>query len=165
MTELKVEKHKVVSFTYCILDEMGAVHEQIDKPMSYVHGVDNRVFPEVLAAIEDAKIGDIREVKLLPEQGFGEYDEGKTFRDKIKNVPPEFLKIGAKASFQNEQGEQLTMTVKAIKNGEIFLDGNHPFAGKTMIFKITVSAIRDASAAEIDAGLSSEYSASTSILH
>jgi FKBP-type peptidyl-prolyl cis-trans isomerase SlyD len=153
MADLKVEKHKVVSFTYSIVDENGTVQEQSDNPLSYVHGMDDRVFPLVMEAMEGATIGETREVKLSPEQGFGVYDEGKTFRDKIENVPLEFQKVGAEASFQNETGEQLTMTVKSIENGEIFLDGNHPFAGKTMTFIITVKDIRDAAAEEIGSGL------------
>ncbi len=38
MSEQKVEENKVVSLTYVILDETGAVLEQYDLPISYVHG-------------------------------------------------------------------------------------------------------------------------------
>lgn len=156
MSEKKLEKHKVVTFLYSLLDESGVVQEQNNSPMSYVHGVDERVFPEVAAVMAQAKIGETREISLSPTQGFGDYDPAKTFTDKIENVPYEFQKIGAEANFQDENGKQLTMTVKSIENGEIFLDGNHPFAGQTMTFRIKVTDIRDATADEMNSGLATD---------
>jgi FKBP-type peptidyl-prolyl cis-trans isomerase SlyD len=165
MADLKVEKHKVLSFTYSILDENGVAQEHNDLAMSYVHGVDERVFPGVIAAMEGARTGETREVTMSPEQCFGEYDINKTFCDKIENIPPEFLKVGSEASFQNESGEQLTMTVKSVENGEIFLDGNHLFAGKTMTFKITARDIREATPEEIGTGFAVDNLAAAPKMH
>ena len=153
MSELKVEKHKVVSFTSSILDDKGVVVEQNDFPMEYVHGADTSDISGDMKAVEGAKIGDTIDIVLTPENGFGEIDPNKTFRDKIENVPPEFQTIGTEASFQNENGETLTMRVVSVENGEVFLDGNHPFAGKTMTFRIKVLAIRDATVEEVGSGL------------
>lgn len=50
----------------------------------------------------------------------------------------------AKSTFRNERGETLEMTVTKIENGEITVNGNHPFAGKTMRFVVTVVGVRDA---------------------
>ena len=159
MSEI-VEKNKVVSFTHSILNEKAELVEQSDVPMEYVHGADQRVFPLVVEAMEGSKVGDTKEIILEPLDGFGVYDENKTYRDKLENVPAEYHSVGAEASFKSEDGQELKMKVISINNGEIFLDGNHPFAGKTMTFKITVKAIRDAMAEEVDTGLVNE-SAST----
>jgi FKBP-type peptidyl-prolyl cis-trans isomerase SlyD len=45
----------------------------------------------------------------------------------------------------------------SVENGEVFLDGNHPFAGKTLTVSMTVKAIRDATIEEIGTGLSEKY--------
>lgn len=152
MSEI-VEKNKVVSFTHSILNDKGEVVEQSNVSMEYVHGADQRVFPLVVEAMEGAKIGDTKEIILEPLDGFGAYDENKTYREKLENVPPEYHTVGAEASFKSEDGQELKMKVVSVESGEVFLDGNHPFAGKTMTFKITVEAIRDATAKEIDSGL------------
>lgn len=159
MSEI-VEKNKVVSFTHSILNEKSELVEQSDVPMEYVHGSDQRVFPLIVEAMEGSKVGDTKEIILEPLDGFGVYDENKTYRDKLENVPAEYHSVGAEASFKSEDGQELKMKVISINNGEVFLDGNHPFAGKTMTFKITVEAIRDAMAEEVDTGLVNE-SAST----
>ena len=148
-----VEKNKVVSFTHSILSDKGEIEEQSDIPMEYVHGADERVFPLVVEAMDGAKIGDTKEIILEPLDGFGIYEESKTYRDKVENVPPEYHVVGAEATFKDEDDQELKMKVISVKNGEVFLDGNHPFAGRTMTFKITVEGIRDASAEEISSGL------------
>ena len=153
MSELKVEKHKVVSFTSSILNDKGEVVEQNDIPMEYVHGAGSSDISDDMKAVEGAKIGDTIDIELTPENGFGEFDPNKTFRDKIENVPPEFQTIGTEVSFQNDKGETLTMKVISVENGEVFLDGNHPFAGKTMTFRIKVIAIRNATEEEVGSGL------------
>lgn len=152
MSEQKVEDNKVVSVTYVIVDEAGTVLEQYDMPISYVHGPHSNMYPKVAQALEGARVGDETEVTLSPAEGFGERDPSLTFSDALENVPPEYRHLGAEATFQNEQGETVTMTVVKIENGKIELDGNHPFAGKTVTFKLRVKEIRDATEAEIGSG-------------
>jgi len=154
----KVTKHKVVSFIYSILNEKGEIEENNDIPTDYVHGSNENVFPAVMSeALEGAEVGDSREILLPPEMGYGRYDENKTYRAKIEDMPEEYHKLGAQATFRDEDGKELLMTVMTIENGEVFLDGNHPFAGKTMTVKMTVKAIRDATVDEVGTGLSSKY--------
>ncbi len=152
MSEQRVEKNKVVTFTYVIMDESGSVQEQSDIPMSYLHGADDKIFSAVMRAMEGHQVDDRVEVVLPPKEGFGEYDTSLTYRDKIENVPPEYQQIGAEAEFRSDTGESMNMTVVKIENGDVILDGNHPFAGKTMTFKVNISDIRDAAEEEIRTG-------------
>lgn len=160
-----ITKHKIVTFTYHILDEGGEIKELSDVPMEYVHGADTRVFPLIVEAMEGAKIGDTKEVVLTPENGFGDYDEDKTYRDKAENIPPEYQTLGAEASFQSKDGEKLKMKVVSVENGEVVLDGNHPFAGKTMTYEITVTGIRDATEKEIASGIADSKQSRDSAVH
>lgn len=49
------------------------------------------------------------------------------------------------------------MVVTRIENGELTLDGNHPLAGHTLVYRITVSDIREATEAEIQCGTPGEH--------
>ena len=139
-----VKKNKVVSVTYSILDEDGKVLEQSDIPVDYLHGVDGKLFPRVEQALEGKRVGDTVEVTLEPEEAFGQPDPGLVFVDDLENAPPEFRVVGAKPTFENAAGESIEMTVTRIEDGKITIDGNHPFAGKTITFHVTVAGIRDA---------------------
>lgn len=147
-----ITSQTVVSFTYVILDTEGRVLEQSDLPMSYIHGVDGKMYPKVEEALTGASVGDEVEVQLTPAEGFGESNPDLMHVEELQNVPPEYRHIGAEAMFENDEGETITMKVTKIENGELTLDANHPFAGKTVIFKITVVGLRAATVQEIGSG-------------
>ena len=146
----KVSKHKVVTITYSISHEDGVIAEQSDLPIEYIHGVDNDMFPKVEAALKAKSVGDSVEVTLSPQDGFGPHDPSLTFTDLLENVPQEFRFVGARPSFQNEQGEVVEMVVSKIEDGKLTVDANHPFAGKNMRFNVTVVGVRDATEEEIN---------------
>ena len=152
MSDSIVAKNKAIYITYSILDSQGQVVEQSDIPIGYVHGADSGLFEQVEAALEGAKAGDKLEVVLPPEQGFGAHDPALTFTDDIDNVPPEYRYIGAEVEFENEQGEAMKFLVTKIENGKLTVDANHPFAGQTVKFAVTVVAVRDATPDEIANG-------------
>ena len=153
MSEPRVRRNQVVYITYRIVDAEGTLHEQIDLPVGYVHGGHSPLFPPIEQALEGRLIGDSVEVTMGPEEAFGPHRPELTFTDAIENVPPEFRRVGAEAMFQNERGESVTMVVRRITDGQVYLDGNHPLAGKTVTFHVTVTDIRPATASEIESGL------------
>ncbi len=147
-----VMAQKVVTFTYVIKDSEGNVMEQSDLPMSYIHGVDGKMYPSAEKAMDGKKVGDAVSVSISPEEGFGYPDPELMHVEKIEDVPSEYQHLGAEAMFENELGETITMKVTKIENGEITLDANHPFAGKTVIFIMTIIGVRDTTEQESGTG-------------
>ena len=148
-----VGQDKVVSFTYSIVDQSGNIVEQSDLPISYVHGGPHDLFEKVVDALEGSVIGDTVEVELTPEEGFGEHDPDLTYTDDIENVPPEFRRVGAEVEMMNDQGDTRTFVVSHIEDDKLTVDGNHPMAGKTIVFHIRITDIRDATPEEIENGV------------
>lgn len=153
MIEQFVGRNKVVAFTYSIQDETGDVLEQSDIPISYVHGGKHDMFEKVEAAMEGCVVGDVVEVSLTPEEGFGAHDESLTYSDDIENVPVEFRRVGAEVEMMNDQGDARKFIVTHIENGKLTVDGNHPMAGKIITFNIKVVDIREATEEEIRNGV------------
>lgn len=152
MSEQRVQPGKVVSLTYTITDPEGEVLEAVEVPVDYIHGHESGLFEQVEASLEGKAVGEVIQVTLAPEQGFGQKDPNLTYTDAVENVPPQFREMGAKAEFVNDQGETVTMVVTHIDKGTITLDGNHPFAGKTITFNVKVAGIRDATEGELRSG-------------
>jgi FKBP-type peptidyl-prolyl cis-trans isomerase SlyD len=148
MSDQLVNRNKVVSFVYSIVDESGELLEQSDLPISYVHGGKHDLFEKVEQALDGALVGDTVEVQLTAEQGFGAHDPELTYTDSIENVPEEFRRVGAEVEMMNDQGDSKKFTVTRIEDGKLTVDGNHPMAGKTVIFHIKVMDVRDATTAE-----------------
>ena len=156
MSGKRVTKHKVVYLTYEIRDPAGRLLERSDVPVGYLRGGRSELFEKLEVSLEGRAVGDTIEVTLTPEEGFGPHQSKRTYTDDLGNVPIEYRHLGAEASFANDQGETITMVVTRIEDGRLTLDGNHPFAGRTVIFRVTISDIREATESEVRNGVPSE---------
>jgi len=153
----QVTKNKVIEFTYSIIDDMGNVVEQVDSPFQYVHGASSMGLIETVEdALLGARVGEKVEVKVPPEDGFGEHDPSLTFVDDIDNVPPQFRSVGTKVEMKNEAGEVKEFAISKIEDDKVTIDGNHPLAGKTATFIVAILSVRDATADEIKNGVPHE---------
>jgi len=152
MSTETVCKDKVVSLTYTLRNQHGEVFEQSDVPVSYLHGRDSGLFEKVEQALEGRKPGDILEVTLSPEEGFGQHDPALTFTDDIENVPVQLRYVGAQLDAQNANGDVLKFVVTHIDNGKLTVDANHALAGQTVTFRLTVQDVREATPEELRSG-------------
>lgn len=148
----EVARHKAVYFTYVVTTDDGTTTEQSDVPIGYVHGGESGLLPKLEKSLEGSKVGDELEIEIFPEDGFGESNPELIYREKLENVPEEFRQIGAEPKFKNENGEVKSFTVTGIEDGKVVMDGNHPYAGKVITFRVKVTDVRDASVEEISSG-------------
>jgi len=149
----KITKNKFVSLVYTITDDDDNILERIDMPIQYIQGAKSQVIEKIEVALDGHKTGDLVHVILSPEEGFGPHQAELTFSDDINNVPPQFHSIGAEVEFQNDKGESKIFRVTNIEDGKLTVDGNHPFAGKSITYNITVKEVRDATADELKHGV------------
>ncbi len=149
----KITNSKFVSLVYTITDEENNILERIDMPIQYIQGAKSQVIEKIEIALDGHQVDDLVHVTLSPEEGFGAHQPELTFSDDIANVPPQFHSIGSEVEFQNDQGESKIFRVTEIADGKLTVDGNHPFAGKTITYNITVKEVRDATADELKHGV------------
>jgi len=152
MTASVVTKKKVISLIYAVRNQKGELFEYRDLPVSYVHGSGVDLFPKIEEALEGRAIGDRVVVQLSPADAFGEHDPKLTFTDDIDNAPPELRHVGAEFEAQNATGESIVLVVTRVEADKITVDANHPLAGQTITFEVTVRDIRDATPEEIRNG-------------
>ena len=160
-----VSRNKVVYITYTIWDQGGRLFEQYDLPIAYVHGVNGPLFEKIERSLEGRRAGDKVEVLLPPQDGFGDPDPDLTFTDEVENVPPEHRQIGSEVLFENDRGEQMQFRVTRIENGRLTVDANHPLAGQTVKFYVTIVAVRPATLDEIANGVPADGGANSPRLH
>ena len=141
--------NKLVEFTYRIMDESGQVLEQIDLPVSYVHGSECGLWQRIESAMENRRAGDTVEVLVHPEDAFGDLDPDLRLTQDLSDVPEQFRHIGAEADFENEMGDVHRFRVISIDGDKLTMDGNHPLAGKTLKFFLSILKVRDATEEEI----------------
>jgi len=52
-----------------------------------------------------------------------------------------------------ESGETVQVTVKSVEENDVTIDYNHPLAGKTLMFTVTIASVRAATEEEIAMGI------------
>jgi FKBP-type peptidyl-prolyl cis-trans isomerase SlyD len=156
---MQIAKDKVVSLEVRLSDVHGNLIQQSAEAVQYLHGGYEGIFPLVEEALQGKAPGEDIEVRLEPEDAFGEYDAELVQLARRAQFPPE-LEIGMQ--FEQEGGpenELLIYTVTDIAGGEVVLDGNHPLAGMALNFACTVVAVREATAGEIERGYADDDAA------
>ena len=101
MSQNEIKKSMFVVLTYEIYEE-SEILEQVENPVTLIHGQGKKLLPKIEEALLGKKAGDIVEITLKPEEGFGFYDEALVIKDDISNVPQQFRKIDETIAFVNK---------------------------------------------------------------
>jgi len=149
---MRIEKDSVVSLNYKLSDLTGKIMEEPDAPISYLHGGYDGIFPMVEEELHSKEVGYSCSVLMEPENTFGEYDS-----DLVRVEPRDLFPDNVTVGMQFEGGEEgsddaFIYTVTDIAEDKVVVDGNHPFAGVTLRFDCTVTAVRPATAEELAHG-------------
>ncbi len=146
---MNIGKDTVVTLTYIVRDMEGALLEESDEPVSYLHGGYDNIFPLVESALEGKAAGDSIDLKLQPADAFGELDEELVRLESRDGFPAE-IEVGMQFVGSPVDGsEEMLYTVTAIVEDKVVVDGNHPYAGQAVHFSCTVTDVRAATADEI----------------
>ncbi len=148
---MKIEKNTAVTLTYQVFESTGKLLEASQEPMSYLHGGYGNTFAKLEAALEGQQAGYQATVELQPADAFGERNEALLQSIPKKHFPPG-VKVGGQLESRDDAGQPHVFTVLKIKGDTVFLDGNHPMAGKTLRFALKVLEVRAASEEEIAHG-------------
>ncbi|MBS4019214.1 MAG: peptidylprolyl isomerase [Dechloromonas sp.] len=149
-----VARNTVITLDYHVTDPDGEVVDEGRDPLVYLHGGYDDIFPKIEEALQGRSVGESVQVKLQPDEAFGEYDPQLVQIEPRKDFPKE-LQVGMQFEGGPEDGsdeEFVIYRVTDIEGDKVVLDGNHPLAGSALVFTCTVTAIRPASAEEIEHG-------------
>ncbi len=148
----EIVKNSVVTLNYTVRDPDGQVIDDGQHPLVYLHGGYDGIFPLLEETLHGKKQGDTLQVKLQPEDAFGDYDEELILVEDAK-LFPENIEVGMSFERVSEDGEdEILYRVTDIADGKVVVDGNHPLAGIALVFDITIAEVRPASAEEIAHG-------------
>jgi len=151
---LQIGKDTVVALTYRLSTLDGELLEEAvaDSPAVYLQGGYDGIFPRVEAALEGKAVGAELDLVLEPDDAFGEYDESLK-RTEPRTAFPQNVEVGMRFEGTGEDsGETRVYTVTSVDDERVEVDGNHPYAGKSLDFHCTVKSVRRATREEITHG-------------
>ncbi len=142
---MKVKKNCLVRVQYRITDDEG--HE-IDSsspnyPLEFVCGRG-----DVISGLERGVIGlepgGKKRITIAPEDAYGPHNPAhvKTLPRAAFPVNMELVE-GTRFSYRSDKGAEVMYRVKEIRADSIVADYNHPLAGKTLHYDVTVVEVTD----------------------
>jgi FKBP-type peptidyl-prolyl cis-trans isomerase SlyD len=151
---MKVEKGSVVSVDYELHLGDGKVVDASEpgKPLSYIHG-EGQIVPGLERALEGLATGDARRVVVEPDDGYGPRDARGVQEVPRNAFPAEMVpQVGMELMAEGPEGESVPFVVREVRPETVVIDLNHPLAGETLHFAVTIRDIRAATAEELEHG-------------
>ncbi|TLP36846.1 FKBP-type peptidyl-prolyl cis-trans isomerase [Arcobacter arenosus] len=146
---------KVIGIEYSLKDANSG--EQLDSnvggaPLEFISGR-GQIIPGLESKLVEMAENEQADVMVQPAEAYGEYNE-----EAMQTLPKEQfagieLTEGMTLYGTGEQGETVQVTVKSFTDSDVTIDYNHPMAGKTLMFSVTVLSLRDATEEEIQTGV------------
>lgn len=149
---MTIGKDTVVMMKYTLTNDKGEVlDESGDEPFPYLHGHEN-IVPGLEKALEGLKVGDSKSVSVSPAEGYGEVDPELRFQVPADKMGPEAPPLDAMVQLRDPSGHRMLARVVAVDAENVTLDANHPLAGETLNFQVTIADVRAALPDEIAHG-------------
>lgn len=154
MDSLAIEPSRVVDLHYRLHDNNERTLDDSrvrQQPLAYLHGHGN-LFPALEAALAGQRAGQSLRVTLSPKESYGERDEALVSESPRSAFPAEpSLSPGQRFQAQGPDGPH-TVTLVAVDAERVTVDANHPLAGETLTYEISILAVREATRAELAKG-------------
>jgi FKBP-type peptidyl-prolyl cis-trans isomerase SlyD len=144
--------NRVITFHYSVKNSTGEIIDSSrdGTPFSYIEGLD-QVVPGLESRMKSLNVGDKVTLTIPAAEAYGEYHD-----EYIKVIPrADFPKREVKVGDEFEVGEEpeiMIVSVTAVTDTHVTLDGNHPLAGQDLTFDVDVITIRDATEEEMEHG-------------
>jgi len=150
---MTISHHKVVTIDYTLKNAQGDVLDSSEgqEPLVYLQGAEN-IVAGLERELEGKSVGDALNAVVSPEDGYGVRNE-----EMVAAVPREMfesdmdIEVGMSFQAETDQGVQV-VNIVAVNDEEVTVDGNHPLADEVLHFDVTVRAIREATAEELEHG-------------
>jgi FKBP-type peptidyl-prolyl cis-trans isomerase SlyD len=150
---MTITANKVALIHYTLKNPDGEVLDSSEgqEPLAYLHGFMNLV-PGLEKALEGKQVGDKFNIVISAEEGYGEFDA-----ELVQELPKSMfggvddIEVGMEFHAETPNGMQVVEVID-VDEDTVTIDGNHPLAGIDLHFDVEITAIREATAEELQHG-------------
>ena len=159
---MKIDESKVVYIAFQLKGDDGEIIDQAtaEDPLPFIFGK-GQIIPGLENALSGKSKGEKFDVSLSPEEAFGSYEEEyvqEATKDMFEDVGEIKLGMDIEVEMNTEEGEMAALgRVVKIEEDKVFIDLNHPLAGKKLDYSVEVINVRDQTPEEEDLGTIKEF--------
>jgi FKBP-type peptidyl-prolyl cis-trans isomerase SlyD len=142
---MKVGPGKNIVLDYQLFDEDGEVLDKSteENPLCFIFG-EGSIIPGLEKELEGMEAGEDKEVIVEPEDAYGPKDPNL-----VQQVPRERfaegseLEAGMSYTGRTDTGNIVNFTVVGMDDENVEIDLNHPLAGRTLRFQVTIKDVTE----------------------
>jgi FKBP-type peptidyl-prolyl cis-trans isomerase SlyD len=139
----------VVTVSYRVYDDGGDLLADQGAPITYLYGR-GHIVPGLEQGLVGLGRGETRSVVVPPDLGYGAYDPDAVLEVDRSDFPhPERIRVGDEFVAESPGGEELPLTIVDVRADSLLVDMNHPLAGETLRFDVTVVDVKHATPEDV----------------
>jgi peptidylprolyl isomerase len=110
------------------------------EPLEFTLG-DGQVIPGVEKAVEGLAVGEKVTTRVPAEEAYGPRRDDLIVEVERRQFPEGAPSIGERFEMKLDDGSKLPVTVCELHEESVYVDANHPLAGKELTFDLELSKI------------------------
>lgn len=136
-----IEKGSKVKFHFTLKVDGNVVQStEGEEPLSYVQG-SGELLPAIEEGLAGMSEGESKQLELSPEQAYGPRNpEAVKSVEKSAFAQSDDIEVGSRVRGE-AGGAPFEATITEVGNEKVKLDFNHPLAGRTLQFDVTVVGV------------------------
>jgi FKBP-type peptidyl-prolyl cis-trans isomerase 2 len=144
MSQVKENNTVKVHYTGKLSDGQVFDSSEGKEPLEFTLG-QGRLIPGFEKGLIDMKLNEKKTITIASDEAYGAVREDLIQEVAKSELPQEITpEVGMGLVSKSPDGQEMNLLVAEVREESIVLDGNHPLAGKDLIFDLEVVEIKDA---------------------
>ena len=143
MTQVKENNTVKVHYTGKLADGQVFDTSEGKEPLAFTLG-EGRLIPGFEKGLIDMKLNEKKTINITKDDAYGDPREDLIIEVPKTELPQEMTpEVGMGLFSRTPEGQEMNLLVVEVREESVVLDGNHPLAGKDLIFDLEVVEITE----------------------
>ena len=148
MSQVKANNTVKVHYTGKLADGQVFDTSEGKEPIEFVLG-QGRLIPGFEQGLIDMKLNEKKTISIAKEEAYGEVNEQLIQEIERANLPQDMEpKVGMGLVSKSPEGQEMNLMIIEVKEESVVIDGNHPLAGRDLVFDLEVVEIKETEVTE-----------------
>ena len=143
MSQVKENNTVKVNYTGKLSDGQIFDTSEGKEPIEFTLG-EGRLIPGFEKGLIDMKLNEKKTITIPQEEAYGDINKDLIQEVQKTELPQDMApEVGMGLVSKSPDGQEMNLMVVEVKEDSIVIDGNHPLAGKDLIFDLEVVEIKE----------------------
>ncbi|WP_432411189.1 FKBP-type peptidyl-prolyl cis-trans isomerase [Rasiella sp. SM2506] len=143
MNQVKENNTVKVNYTGRLTDGQVFDSSEGKEPIEFALG-QGQLIPGFEKGLIDMKLNEKKTITIAKEEAYGDVNDDLKQEVNKTELPQDITpEVGMGLVSKSPDGREINLVVIEVKEESIVIDGNHPLAGKDLIFDLEVVAIKE----------------------